>query len=153
VYYSNETNISQLNNKNRRIYTSRANHPCVCVCVCIDYDDGGSYRRFITVDYRRPDRQENFTVSFFVFLPRCELESVAGRRKPHSVCVMFRRWGRREKREESHSVPWNICIESSSLPRKLPPTENKPIMAFKDGGVVTDSPTKWFLPSLKKERK
>jgi hypothetical protein len=40
------------------------------VCVhSIDYDDGGSYRRFITVDYRRPDRQdENFTV----FLSSCQ---------------------------------------------------------------------------------
>lgn len=48
-------------------------------------------------------------------------------------------------------MPLNICIESSSLPRKLPPTENKPIMAFKDvrGG---DRLANKMIPSLPEKR-
>jgi hypothetical protein len=48
-------------------------------------------------------------------------------------------------------VPLNICIESSSLPRKLPPTENKPIMAFKDvrGG---DRLANKMIPSLPEKK-
>jgi hypothetical protein len=57
------TNISQLNKEETQNNKQQKAHLSY-ICVRIDYDDGGSYRRFITVDYRRPNRQERELYSF-----------------------------------------------------------------------------------------